>query len=65
MLYFLFKCKKFDINSDGVIDAADLKELMKNIGKQLEDAEILEMILEADENGDGVVDYDGMFKLFH
>ena len=37
---------------------------MKNIGNQLEDAEILEMIREADENGDGVVDYDGVFKSF-
>ncbi|VDK37163.1 unnamed protein product [Taenia asiatica] len=50
---------KFDVNNDGVIDSNDLKKLMKNIGKQLSDKEILEMILEADKNGDGVVDYNG------
>ncbi len=33
---------------------------MKNIGKQLDDFGILEMILEADQNGDGVVDFQGM-----
>ncbi|VDM30318.1 unnamed protein product [Hydatigera taeniaeformis] len=50
---------RFDVNNDGVIDSNDLKELMMNIGKQLNDKEISEMILEADKNGDGVVDYDG------
>ncbi len=48
------------MNGDGVIDSSDLKELMKNIGKQLDDFGILEMILEADQNGDGVVDFQGM-----
>lgn len=46
-----------------MIDSNDLKELMKNIGKQLNDKEILEMILEADKNGDGVVDYEGTLFL--
>ncbi|KAL5106260.1 Calmodulin [Taenia crassiceps] len=55
---------KFDVNNDGVIDSNDLKELMKNIGKQLNDKEILEMILEADRNGDGVVDYDEFVHIF-
>ncbi|KAL5961344.1 Calmodulin [Taenia solium] len=55
---------KFDVNNDGVIDSNDLKELMKNIGKQLSDKEILEMILEADKNGDGVVDYNEFVHIF-
>ncbi|CUT98993.1 calmodulin [Echinococcus multilocularis] len=54
----------FDVNKDGVIDTNDLKELMKNIGKQLNDRDILEMILEADENGDGVVDYNEFVHIF-
>lgn len=36
---------------------------MANLGEKLTDAEINEMISEADENGDGQVDYDEFVKM--
>lgn len=54
---YLFQ--RFDVNKDGVIDSSDLKALMGDIGNELRDSEIFDMIQEADKNGDGVVDYDG------
>lgn len=47
------------MNNDGVIDSSDLKNLMDDMGNDLGESEIFDMIQEADKNGDGVVDYEG------
>ena len=57
--------KVFDKNNDGHISAAELKHVMSewetrweliiaNLGEKLSDAEINEMIREADKDGDGM-----------
>ncbi|KAM3182867.1 hypothetical protein ACTXT7_011493 [Hymenolepis weldensis] len=56
--------RRFDVNNDGVIDSSDLKALMGDIGNELRESEIFDMIQEADKNGDGVVDYDEFVELF-
>ncbi|XP_066369148.1 calmodulin-like [Miscanthus floridulus] len=48
----------FDKDRDGYISAAELRDMMANLGEQLTDEEVREMIQEADTNGDGFVSYD-------
>ncbi|TIA29191.1 hypothetical protein D6C79_10014 [Aureobasidium pullulans] len=48
----------FDRDGDGTISAEDLRYGMKSIGEDLSDAEIDDMMKEADTNGDGNIDYD-------
>ncbi|VDO01268.1 unnamed protein product [Rodentolepis nana] len=55
---------RFDVNKDNVIDSNDLKALMEDLGTELRESDIVEMIQEADKNGDGVVDYDEFVGLF-
>ena len=53
----------FDKDGNGKISKEELKLVMKNLGENLTDAEISEMILEADDNGDGAVDYEEFVKM--
>lgn len=46
----------FDRDNSGTISADELRNVMKSIGENLSDAEIDEMIKEADANGDGNID---------
>ncbi|KAI0559406.1 calmodulin [Gracilaria domingensis] len=46
--------KVFDKDGSGKISAEELRQVMSNLGEQLSDAEVEEMIREADTNGDGV-----------
>ncbi len=57
----------FDKDGNGFISAEELILAMKNLGEHLTDAEVNDMIKEADVNGDGEIDYDGMliFKLIY
>ena len=48
----------FDRDANGFINNADLRLVMNNLGEKLTDAEIEEMIREADLDGDGQVSYD-------
>lgn len=48
----------FDKDGNGFISAAELRHVMTNLGENLTDAEVNEMIGEADINGDGQVNYE-------
>ena len=45
--------KVFDRDGNGFISAAELRHVMTNLGEQLTDEEVDEMIREADVDGDG------------
>merc|ERR1719436_1539685 len=55
--------KVFDKNEDGFISALELRDCMKNLGEKLTDAEVDEMIREADMDGDGHINYDEFVKM--
>lgn len=48
----------FDIDGNGVIDANELKVTMFNLGENLSDRDVKQMIKLADRNGDGKIDYE-------
>ena len=50
--------KVFDKDGSGFISAAELRHVMTNLGEKLTDAEVDEMIREADIDGDGQICYD-------
>merc|ERR1712154_354392 len=49
--------KVFDKDGSGNISPAELKHIMLGLGEQLTDAELDEIVRQADVNGDGVLDY--------
>ena len=51
----------FDKDGNGRITAPELKLAMMNLGENLNDEEVEEMIREADLDGNGEVDYKGWF----
>jgi len=52
----------FDANSDGFIDASELRSAMHELtGDDLTDADVSAMIRSADRDGDGRINYDGKF----
>ena len=48
----------FDRDGNGLISAAELRHTMTNLGEHLTDAEVDEMIREADISGDGHINYE-------
>jgi calmodulin len=52
----------FDKNNDGYISRSELKKAMANLNEILTDEEVEEMIQEADLNGDGKINYEGMMN---
>jgi len=54
----------FDINNDGLIDFNELRMTMKNLGEELSVSDTKAMILAADTNGDGKIDFEGIL-LYH
>ena len=53
--------KVFDKDGTGFISAAQLREVMKNLGEDLTDEEVDDMIKSADTDGDGQMSFDGEF----
>ncbi|KAG2358412.1 calmodulin, partial [Suillus spraguei] len=54
--------KVFDKDGNGYINAAELRHIMTNLGDKISDAEVDEMIREAD---DGQINYDGLSPFVH
>ncbi len=52
--------KTFDSDGDGLISAAELRNVMVNLGENLTDEQINEMVKEADLDGDGHLNYEGL-----
>ncbi|KAG8913339.1 translation elongation factor EF1B gamma [Tulasnella sp. 418] len=52
--------RALDREKTGYISTADLKTVMLNIGETLTEAEADEMLREADPDGTGWIDYEGM-----
>lgn len=55
----------FDKDNNGVITSTELRRVMTNLGEKLTDAEVEDMIKEADIDGDGNVNYNGKFPVFN
>jgi len=55
--------KVFDRDNNGYISAAELRHVMTSIGEKLTDVEVDEMIREADQDGDGRIDYNEFVQL--
>ena len=54
--------QEFDTDGNGVIDAQELRQLLKEKrGLSLSDQEVDQMILDADINGDGLINYDEFY----
>ena len=47
----------------GYIGCADLKQICKNLGEELDDQEVFDMVSEALSNFDGKIYYDGLKKI--
>ncbi|RXH96674.1 hypothetical protein DVH24_009178 [Malus domestica] len=55
--------KVFDKDQNGFISAAELRHVMANLGEKLTDEEVSEMIREADDDGDGQVNYEEFVRM--
>jgi len=54
----------FDANSDGFIDATELRAAMRELtGDALTDDDVNAMIRSADHDGDGLINYEGKFLI--
>ncbi|XP_021340897.1 calmodulin-A-like isoform X2 [Mizuhopecten yessoensis] len=56
--------KVFDRDGNGYIDGKELKYAMKRLGESMNDAEIAEMLHEADVDGDGRINYEEFVKIW-
>jgi len=55
--------KLFDKDGSGSISTQELREVMKSLGEQLTNAEVEEMMREADADGDGQIDFYEFVKM--
>ena len=51
--------KVFDKDNNGFISPAELRHVMRNLGEEMTEDEVDEMIKEGDIDGDGQVNYEG------
>ncbi len=55
--------KIFDKNKNGYIEAKELRSVTTTLGQRLTDEEFQEFWNEADQNGDGKLDYNEFIKI--
>ena len=55
--------KVFDRDGDGLISADEIRQTMNNLGEELTEAEVKAMVAEADDNGDGLIDFTEFTRL--
>ena len=53
----------YDMDGNGYVSARELRSIMLSLGEILTDAEVDEMIRDADVNGDGQIDYDDFVRM--
>merc|ERR550532_161576 len=53
----------FDRDGNGQISPAELRHVMSNLGEKLGEDEIEKMIADADDNGDGQINYEEFIKM--
>ena len=51
--------RMFDRDGSGTVSAGELRQVMMNLGEKLTEAEVDEMMREADIDGDGELNYEG------
>ena len=56
---------KFCSGGDGYLRPADLRRVLLTLGLRLTDSELLEVVQQADENKDGLIDFQGGWKFAH
>lgn len=49
----------FDKDNDGLISSSELRHVMTNLGERLSEADVDDMIKDADMDGDGMINYNG------
>ena len=54
----------FDLDGNGFISMMELKQVAAELGEELTESEVDEMIREADSDGDGQVNYNGICNYF-
>merc|ERR1711936_687792 len=54
----------FDMNGDGLITAEEIRETMRLLGESVSEDDIREMVVAADSNGDGLIDFSEFSNLF-
>merc|ERR1712106_548098 len=55
--------KVFYRDGDGLISADEIRQTMDNLGEELTESEVKAMVAEADDNGDGLIDFTEFTKL--
>ncbi|KAJ1699473.1 hypothetical protein LUZ63_007985 [Rhynchospora breviuscula] len=53
----------FDKDHNGLISPSELRHVMRNLGENLTDDEVAQMIREADTDGDGYVNYEEFVRM--
>ncbi len=49
--------KMFDLDGNGLISPKELQEVMEKLGEKISDAELKSMLLKADKDGDGFINF--------
>ena len=52
--------RMFDRDGSGTVSALELRQVMMNLGEKLTETEVDEMMREADIDGDGEINYEGI-----
>ena len=54
----------FDEDGDGFIDGRDIQRTMETLGERVSTADVADMVTEADEDGDGRINFKGQWVHF-